>query len=80
MPFAQVFDAPLNIPAATLGIAANPGAGIFVFPQIGGFVGGDTVAGMLAASMDDFGETSLLIDIGTIGEIVLNYDGLILAT
>ncbi len=80
VPFAQVFDAPLNIPAATLGIVANPGAEIFVFPQIGGFVGGDTVAGMLAARMDKSEGASLLIDIGTNGEIVLACNGRLLAT
>ena len=80
IPFTQVFDAPLNIPAATLGIVANPGAEMFVFPQIGGFVGGDTVAGMLAARMDKSEGASLLIDIGTNGEIVLAYDGRLLVT
>ena len=80
VPFAQVFDGPLNIPAATLGIVANPGAEIFVFPQIGGFVGGDTVAGVLAARMDKAEGASLLIDIGTNGEIVLAYEGRLLAT
>jgi uncharacterized 2Fe-2S/4Fe-4S cluster protein (DUF4445 family) len=79
VPFAQVFHAPLNIPAATLGIAANPGAEVFVFPQIGGFVGGDTVAGMLAARMDKSEGAALLIDIGTNGEIVLACDGRLLA-
>ena len=80
MPFAQVFDAPLNIPCATLGIVANPGAELFVFPQIGGFVGGDTVAGMLAARMDKCEGPSLLIDIGTNGEIVLASEGRVFAT
>lgn len=80
VPFSQVFDAPLNIPAASLGIVANPGAEVFVFPQIGGFLGGDTVAGILAARMDESGEPRLLIDIGTNGEIVLAYDGRLLAT
>ncbi len=80
MPFVQVFDSSLSISAATLGIAANPGAEIFVFPQIGSFVGGDTVSGMLAARMDETGKPTLLVDIGTNGEIVLSHNGRLQAT
>ncbi len=67
----QVTDLPLSIPATRLGLTANPGADLFVFPQIGGFVGGDTVAGILAARMDQADKPTLLVDIGTNGEIVL---------
>ncbi|MBN1675160.1 MAG: DUF4445 domain-containing protein [Kiritimatiellae bacterium] len=80
MPFVQVFDGALTLQAATLGLAVNPGAEVFVFPQIGGFVGGDTVAGMLAARLDHAGRPALLIDIGTNGEIVLAHDGRFQAT
>ena len=44
-------------------------------PVIGGFVGGDTVAGILATGLADFREPSLLVDIGTNGEIVLQAGG-----
>jgi len=80
MPFVQVFDEALTVPAATLGLAANPGAEVFVFPQIGGFVGGDTVAGMLAAHMEKAQKPTLLVDIGTNGEIVLGHAGKFEAT
>ena len=80
VPFVQVFDSPLSIPASTLGIAASPAADVFVFPQIGGFVGGDTAAGMLAARMDSSDKPMLLVDIGTNGEIVLSHDGRFQAT
>jgi uncharacterized 2Fe-2S/4Fe-4S cluster protein (DUF4445 family) len=80
VPFVQVFDAPLKIAAAELGITANAGAEVFVFPQIGGFVGGDTVAGILASVMDRAQDPVLLVDIGTNGEIVLAHNGRLQAT
>jgi uncharacterized 2Fe-2S/4Fe-4S cluster protein (DUF4445 family) len=43
----------------------------YVLPVIGGFVGGDTVAGILATSLADARGPTLFVDIGTNGEIVL---------
>jgi len=80
VPFVQTFDDGLTIPAQTLGLAVNPRGEVFIFPQIGGFVGGDTVAGMLAAGMEKTEEPTLLVDIGTNGEIVLAHDGKLCAT
>lgn len=80
MPFVQVFDDAQTISASKLGIKANPGAEVFVFPQIGGFVGGDTVAGMVAARLDKWEKPVLFVDIGTNGEIVLANHGRLLAT
>ncbi|MFW5996909.1 MAG: ASKHA domain-containing protein [Lentisphaeria bacterium] len=80
VPFVQVFDGALSIPAKDLGLATCPGCEIFIFPQIGGFVGGDTVAGMLATQMDKGEEPTLLVDIGTNGEIVLADKGNFYAT
>jgi hypothetical protein len=42
-----------------LGLAVNSGAEVFLFPQIGGFVGGDTVAGMLAVALEATEEPSV---------------------
>lgn len=47
------------------------GVPCFVFPGISAFVGGDIVAGMYACGMGDRDEITLLIDLGTNGEIVL---------
>ncbi|MDE5590062.1 MAG: ASKHA domain-containing protein [Acetatifactor sp.] len=47
------------------------GVPCFVFPGISAFVGGDIVAGMYACGMEKQDEISLLIDLGTNGEIVL---------
>jgi len=80
VPFVHSFDGALTLPAQALGLAVHPGGEVFVFPQIGGFVGGDTVAGMLAAGLDQADGPTLLVDIGTNGEIVLAHDGKLLAT
>ncbi|MCL1888782.1 MAG: ASKHA domain-containing protein [Kiritimatiellaeota bacterium] len=71
VPFAPVFDKALERSALHAGLAANPCARLHVFPQVGGFVGGDTVACMLAAGFDALAAPALLIDIGTNGEIAL---------
>ncbi len=75
VPFAQVTDQPLMLPVSRLGLSIHPGAEVFMFPQIGGFVGGDTVSGMLATGMDRVEKPTLLLDIGTNGEIALAHDG-----
>ncbi|MBN2301689.1 MAG: DUF4445 domain-containing protein [Lentisphaerae bacterium] len=80
VPFVQTFDNALTIPAQSLGLAINKGGEAFIFPQIGGFVGGDTVAGMLAAGLENPKKPVLLVDIGTNGEIVLAYNGKLQAT
>jgi len=80
VPFVQTFDGALTIPAQAFGLVINPGGEVFVFPQVGGFVGGDTVAGMLAAGLEKAEVPTLLVDIGTNGEIVLAYDGKLQAT
>jgi len=80
VPFVQTFDGALTIPAQALGLAVNPNGEVFIFPQIGGFVGGDTVAGMLAAGLEKAETPTLLVDIGTNGEIVLAHGGKFQAT
>ncbi len=42
-----------------------------IFPSLGGFVGGDVVAGLLASGMHRNEEVSLFFDVGTNGEVVL---------
>jgi uncharacterized 2Fe-2S/4Fe-4S cluster protein (DUF4445 family) len=80
IPFVQAFDDPLVLRADALGLDVLPDAEVFVFPQIGGFVGGDTVAGMVAAQLDRWDVPVLLIDIGTNGEIVVAHNGKMLAS
>lgn len=54
-----------------------PSARVYIFPAAAGFVGGDTTAAILASGMQKKESISLLLDIGTNGEIALgNKDGL----
>lgn len=63
----KVFDA-LELPAEKI----LPFRGtIRVLPNIAGFVGGDTVGCMVATRFDELENLTLLIDIGTNGEMVL---------
>lgn len=54
------------------------GAELLIVPDIAGYIGADTVACILAADMDKTEKLTLLVDIGTNGEMVLgNKDGLV---
>ncbi len=44
---------------------------ILMFPNIAGFVGGDTVGCMLSVAFDQLEDMTLMIDIGTNGELVM---------
>ena len=52
-------------------LEACPKASVRVMPNIAGFVGGDTVACMVSTELDKKQEITLLLDIGTNGELVL---------
>jgi uncharacterized 2Fe-2S/4Fe-4S cluster protein (DUF4445 family) len=52
----------------------------FIFPVIGSFVGGDTIAGILASRLYKSTKNGLYIDLGTNGEIALITKGKIFAT
>jgi len=80
LPFVPAFRGALECHAADLHLHVNPQAKVYVFPQIGGFVGGDTVAGIVATRLDRSPAPSLLVDIGTNGEIVLFANGTLWAT
>jgi uncharacterized 2Fe-2S/4Fe-4S cluster protein (DUF4445 family) len=71
VPFVPAFGRALIVPARELGIEIHPRGQAAIFPVIGGFVGGDTVAGMLATRLAEQDAAALMVDIGTNGEIVL---------
>ncbi len=75
IPFVPPFKKSLSFEAAELGLAVNPSAEIYLFPLIGGFVGGDIVAGISACRLDEREKPTLFIDIGTNGEIVVAHSG-----
>lgn len=57
--------------AAKLALHINPSGHCYTAPNIAGFVGSDTVAAALACGLDTTEAVTLLVDIGTNGEIVL---------
>ena len=79
LPIAQLGQAPYrawsldacDVPAGSLGLHMNPDGNVHVVENIAGFVGADTTAVALAADVDSAQEMTLIIDIGTNGEIVL---------
>ncbi|MCD4727147.1 MAG: ASKHA domain-containing protein [Pirellulales bacterium] len=75
VPFVPTGGRGISCPAAELGIHIHPRGSVYVMPAIGGFVGGDTVAGLLAIGLADTEGPALFVDIGTNGEIVLLADG-----
>lgn len=57
--------------AADIGLQGHPAARLHCLPCVGSYVGGDITAGVLACSMTDSPALSILIDVGTNGEIVI---------
>jgi len=57
--------------AAELGLGVNPAAPVIVLPNVGSYVGGDALAGVLVSGMHTRERVSLLVDIGTNAEIVV---------
>ena len=78
LPIAQLGHAPYkahsldahDVPARELGLQINPDANVHTVENIAGFVGSDTVAGALAVEINLADKPTLLVDIGTNGEIV----------
>ncbi len=70
-PYVAPLAAPPTLRAAGAGLRVNENAVLDCVPGIAGWVGGDITAGILASGLHRSGELSLLIDIGTNGEIVV---------
>ncbi|MBN9463079.1 MAG: DUF4445 domain-containing protein [Burkholderiales bacterium] len=75
-PFVAATRDGVDAKARELGVAVATGAWVHVLPNVGGFIGGDHVAA-LVASESRWGaqRTSVVMDIGTNTEISLIYDG-----
>ncbi|RMD75941.1 MAG: DUF4445 domain-containing protein, partial [Lentisphaerae bacterium] len=54
---------------------------IIFLPSLAGFVGSDILAGVLACGMDEHDEFTMLVDLGTNGELIIgNKDGFLCAS
>ena len=66
-------------PARGLGLGLSPGALVFLPPIISAYLGPDITSGILATGLHNAHGTTLLVDIGTNGEMVLARNGKMLA-
>jgi len=74
-PYKPVFTAGFSLPAVFLGLEKTDKAEIYFTPSASAFIGADIIAGILATSLDSGEDNSLLLDMGTNGEIVLFSNG-----
>ena len=70
-PYIPASVAPPPLRAAEVGLEINPRGLLYSLPGISGWVGSDLTAGILATEINEKDELSLLVDIGTNGEIVV---------
>lgn len=71
-PYVPTVTDSIAVRAVELGLPGAPGAVAWFFPNIAGFVGGDTVAVGVAAALWRERRPVLAIDVGTNGEMVLS--------
>ncbi|MBN1505561.1 MAG: DUF4445 domain-containing protein [Sedimentisphaerales bacterium] len=68
-----------DVPPAQLHLEMNASGNIHCVENIAGFVGSDTTAVALAVDVESAAETTLVIDIGTNGELILGMGGMLYA-
>ena len=79
-PYMPVTKDPVTVKASDVGFEVHPEAELHWLSLIGGFVGADTVGCILAADMDKLDKLTLMVDIGTNGEMVLGNKNFMTAT
>lgn len=70
-PYVSVFNDIPQFSPSVIDLCINPSGGIILLPNIASFVGADTVAAIVGVEQDLTSKMTLLIDLGTNGEIVL---------
>lgn len=78
-PFVSVCNRSLEFPAQELSLEVNPQAKVFLFPNIGSFVGGDTLGAVIGAPEVLEPGNHLLIDLGTNCELFLKTNNTMVA-
>ena len=77
-PYIPVVNNPALLRCAELGLALHSEAPVLVFPNVGSYLGGDLIAGILASGMAEADDLSILVDVGTNAEVVIgNRDWLV---
>lgn len=67
----KVQTEPIIATARELGLGINPNARVYCLPNVSRWLGGDVTGDVLASEMYKSGDVSMLIDMGTNGEIVI---------
>ncbi len=71
VPYEAVVKDEMVVDPETVDMIINPKGKVQVLPNIAGFVGADTIGCILATEFDELEDISLMIDIGTNGEMVM---------
>jgi uncharacterized 2Fe-2S/4Fe-4S cluster protein (DUF4445 family) len=71
---------PVSAQAEELDIIAGRNARVYCMPSVSRWLGGDTVANVLAAGLSESEKVSMLVDMGTNGEIVVGSRGWLFST
>ncbi len=79
-PYEPKFKDERTLTAASLGFGFNPNAAVTTLPLISGFLGSDIIAATLAADHRHWDNGTMLIDVGTNGEVILLQDNQYTAT
>lgn len=78
-PFVPIFSNGCCIDAVSAGIDINPNCDVYVLPNIGGQVGSDITACILYTDIFNLCGVSVVVDIGTNGEILAAVNGKVFA-
>ncbi len=70
-PYEPLFKEERRVSAGSLGLLFNPDAEVRTLPLISGFLGADIVGATLAVDLGHKAEGTLLVDVGTNGEIII---------
>lgn len=70
-PYTPVFTSAIRVPAAQLGMHRLTDTEVYIMPSVSAFIGADIVAGILATDLEQETGDTLLLDLGTNGELVL---------
>ncbi|MGA8571793.1 MAG: ASKHA domain-containing protein [Desulfobaccales bacterium] len=74
-PYTPILHEPVEVKAVELSLNLAPEAWVHWLPVKAGFVGADTVAVALAVAADRIGDPTLILDLGTNGEMILAQRG-----
>jgi uncharacterized 2Fe-2S/4Fe-4S cluster protein (DUF4445 family) len=70
-PYRPLFSGERHLPCKRIGLTFNPQAVLHTLPLIGGYLGADIVAAALAVELTSRPPGTLLVDVGTNGELIL---------